>query len=140
MVFLWHTVRELIRYRFQQVRISVDDGEPVDATIALVACANSRYFGGGMMIAPDAALDDGLLEVIVVRGVSKLKLIADLRLVYSGAHRRLKSCIFMRGKKITVEPLGDPLANGALLDIDGESPGRIPATFEVLPAAIRVRF
>lgn len=140
MIFLWHTVRELIRYRFQQVRITVDEGEPVEATIALVACANGRYFGGGMMIAPDAATSDGLLEVIVVRGVSKLKLIADLRLVYSGAHKRLGSCIFMRGRKITVEPLGDGLANGALLDIDGESPGRIPATFEILPSAIKVRY
>ncbi|HTV68998.1 MAG TPA: diacylglycerol kinase family protein [Rhizobiaceae bacterium] len=140
MVFLWHTVRELIRYRFQNVRITVDDGEPVEATIALVACANGRYFGGGMMIAPDASINDGQLEVIVVRGVSKLKLIADLRLVYSGAHRTLGSCTFMRGKKISVEPLGDALVNGALLDVDGESPGRIPATFEILPSAIRVRY
>ncbi len=140
MVFLWHTVRELIRYRFQQVRVTVDDGAPVEATIALVAAANGRYFGGGMMIAPDAAIDDGQLEVIVVRGASKLKLISDLRLVYSGAHKSLGSCTFLRGKKVVVEPLGDPIANGALLDIDGESPGRIPATFEILPAAITVRF
>lgn len=139
MVFLWHTVRELIRYRFQQVRVTVDDGPPLEATIALVAAANGRYFGGGMMIAPDAAIDDGQLEVIVVRGASKLKLISDLRLVYSGAHKALASCTFLRGKKVLVEPLGDPIANGALLDIDGESPGRIPATFEIVPAAITVR-
>ncbi|MBX3577266.1 MAG: diacylglycerol kinase family lipid kinase [Rhizobiaceae bacterium] len=139
MVFLWHTVRELIRYRFQQVRVTVDDGNPLEATIALVAAANGRFFGGGMMIAPDAAIDDGQLEVIVVRGASKLKLVSDLRLVYSGAHRSLASCTFLRGQKVVVEPLGDPIANGALLDIDGESPGRIPATFEILPGAIRVR-
>jgi len=137
--FLWHTLREMLRYRFQDVRITVDGGEPVEARIALVACANSRFFGGGMMIAPDAAPDDGLLEVIVVHGKSKLKLIADLRLVYSGAHKGRPFCNFMRGKTVTVEPLGDPDINGALLDIDGESPGRIPATFSVIPAAITVR-
>jgi diacylglycerol kinase (ATP) len=138
-VFLWHTVRELIRYRFQTVRVTVDDQPPVEATIALVACANGRFFGGGMMIAPDALIDDGQLEVILVRGASKLKLVADLRLVYSGAHKALESCTFLRGRRIVVEPVGDQIQNGALLDIDGESPGRIPATFEVLPGALRVR-
>lgn len=139
LVFLWHTVRELIRYRFQNVRVTVDDQPPVEASIALVACANSRYFGGGMMIAPDARTDDGLFEVVIVRGRSKLSLLKDLRLVYSGAHRNLASCTFLRGSNVVVEPLGDPIANGALLDIDGESPGRIPATFRMVPGAITVR-
>jgi YegS/Rv2252/BmrU family lipid kinase len=139
LVFLWHTIREMLRYRFQDVRITVDGGEPVEARIALVACANSRFFGGGMMIAPDAVPDDGLLEVVVVRGRSKLRLIADLRLLYSGAHKDNPACTFMRGRTIRVEPLGDPDINGALLDVDGESPGRIPATFTVMPGAITVR-
>lgn len=138
-VFLWHTVREMLRYRFQDVRIAVDGGAPIEAKIALVACANSRFFGGGMMIAPDAEPDDGLLEVIVVQGRSKLKLLADIRLLYSGAHRNHPSCIFLRGKTVTVEPLGDPDVNAAFLDVDGESPGRIPASFSVIPGAITVR-
>lgn len=138
-VFLWHTLREMLRYRFQDVRITVDGNAPIEARIALVACANSRFFGGGMMIAPDARTDDGLLEVVVVRGKSKLSMVMDLRLVYSGAHKELASCTFLRGKSVTIEPLGDPLLNGALLDIDGESPGRIPATFSIIPAAITVR-
>lgn len=138
-IFFWHTVRELIRYRFQQVRVTVDGGEPIEAQIALVAVANSRFFGGGMMIAPDALADDGQFEVVIVTARSKLSLLVDLRLVYSGSHRALASCRFLRGKSVTVEPLGDPLENGALLDIDGESPGRIPATFQVLPGAITVR-
>lgn len=138
-VFLWHTVRELIRYRFQDVRIKVDDQPPFEARIALVAVANGRFFGGGMMIAPDALLDDGQLDVVVIHGRSKLSLLMDIRLVYSGAHRRLASCTFLRGRKVVVEPLGDPLANGALLDVDGESPGRVPATFEIRPAALTLR-
>jgi diacylglycerol kinase (ATP) len=139
LVFLFHTVRELIRYRFQDVRVTVDSGEPIEARIALVAIANAPYFGGGMKIAPDAVLDDGQFEVVIVRGRSKLSLIRDLRLVYAGAHRTLASCTFLRGKRITVEPMGDVAANAALLDLDGESPGRIPATFEIIPGAITVR-
>lgn len=139
-VFLWHTVRELLRYRFQTVKVTVDDGEPVVGSIALVAVANAPYFGGGMKIAPDAKPDDGLLEIVIVRGTSKFSLLKDLRLVYGGRHRHSGSCVFLRGSRITVEPVGDPIGNGALLDIDGESPGRIPATFQVLPGAISVRY
>src|SRR4029079_4153273 len=76
-VFLFHTIRELIRYRFQEVRVIVDDGKPIDARIALVAVANAPYFGGGMKIAPDAQPDDQQLEVVIVRGRSKLSLIRD---------------------------------------------------------------
>jgi diacylglycerol kinase (ATP) len=139
LVFLFHTVREMLRYKFQNVRVTVDGGEPIEARIALVAIANAPYFGGGMKIAPDAAPDDALFEVVIVRGVSKFSLLMDLRLVYSGSHKSLPSCTILRGKKIVVEPLGNLDANAALLDIDGESPGRIPATFEVIPAAITVR-
>jgi diacylglycerol kinase family enzyme len=138
-LFLFHTIRELIRYRFQEVRVTVDDGEPIEARIALVAIANAPYFGGGMKIAPDARPDDQRLELVIVRGRSKLALIRDLRLVYSGAHKGADACIFGSGRKIVVEPVGDMPANAALLDVDGESPGRIPATFEVLPAAITLR-
>jgi diacylglycerol kinase (ATP) len=138
-ILMFHTIRELIRYRFQEVRITIDDGEPIEARIALVAVANAPYFGGGMKIAPDAEPDDQQFEVVVVRGRSKLSLISDLRLVHSGAHKSLGSCSFASGRKVVVEPLGNLAANAALLDVDGESPGRIPATFEIIPAAITVR-
>ena len=78
LVFLFHTVREMLRYKFQNVRITVDDGKPIEARIALVAIANAPYFGGGMKIAPDAVPDDGLFEVVIVRGVSKFSLLKDL--------------------------------------------------------------
>ena len=93
-----------------------------------------------MKIAPDAAPDDGAVrggdrarrvEVLAARWISAWSTAA--------AHKSLPSCTILRGKKIVVEPLGNLDANAALLDIDGESPGRIPATFEVIPAAITVR-
>jgi diacylglycerol kinase (ATP) len=138
-LFLWRTVVEFMRYRFQDVRITVDDGEPVEARIALVAVANGRYFGGGMMIAPDAELDDGLFDIVILRAASKFGLILDLRLLYGGRHRGHKAITILRGRKVVVEPLGDLAANRALVDIDGESPGRIPAIFEILPRALTLR-
>lgn len=138
LLFMWHTVRELIRYKFQNVRIIVDDAPPMEARIAVAAAANGRYFGGGMMIAPQAELDDGMLDLVIFRGAAKLALIKDMRLLYTGSHVNHPAVTILRGRKISVEPAGDPRLNTALLDIDGESPGAIPAVFEVLPNAIRV--
>lgn len=139
-LFLWRTVIEFLRYRFQDVRITVDDGEPTEARVALVAAANGRFFGGGMMIAPDAEIDDGLLDIVVVRASGKAGLIWDLRLLYGGRHRNHHAITIQRGRKVTVEPLGGRLENLALVDIDGESPGRIPVTFEIMPGALRLRY
>ncbi|MHA6686608.1 diacylglycerol/lipid kinase family protein [Mesorhizobium sp. A556] len=136
-LFFWRTVFEFIRYRFQNVRITIDDGEPVEAKMALVAVANGRFFGGGMMIAPDAALDDGQFDIVILRAASKLKLIQDIRLLYGGRHRNHPSITILRGRKVVVEPVGD--GDSALVDIDGESPGRIPATFEILPGALTLK-
>ncbi len=139
LVFMFHTIRELLRYRFQDVVVTVDGAAPVTARIAVVAIANGRFFGGGMMIAPNAEPDDGLLEVVVFRGANKLKLISEMNKIYSGAHVNLPGVSMLRGRKITVEPASGLSANMALLDLDGESPGSIPATFEVLPQALTVR-
>jgi diacylglycerol kinase (ATP) len=139
-LFFWRTVLEFVRYKFQDVRITIDDGEPVEARMALVAVANGKFFGGGMMIAPDAKLSDGEFDVVIVRAASKLGLIRDLRLLYGGRHRNHPAITIVRGRKVLVEPLGDADKNWALVDIDGESPGRIPATFEILPGALTLRY
>ncbi|MGB3832782.1 MAG: diacylglycerol kinase family protein [Mesorhizobium sp.] len=137
-LFYWRTVAEFVRYRFQHVRIAIDDGEPVEARMALVAVANGKFFGGGMMVAPDAALDDGQFEIVILRAANKLGLIRDIRLVYGGQHRNHPAITILRGRKVTVEPMSDD--DAALVDIDGESPGRIPAMFEMRPGALTLRY
>ena len=138
-LFYWHTVAEFIRYRFQDVRITVDDGEPIEARVGLVAAANGKFCGGGMMLAPDAVLDDGLFDIVILRAAGKLGLIRDIRLLYGGLHRNHPAITIMRGRKVMVEPLDDRAASRMLIEADGESPGRIPATFEIMPAAITLK-
>ena len=137
-LFYWRTVAEFARYRFQHVRIAVDGADPVEARVALVAVANGKFFGGGMMVAPEAALDDGQFDIVVLRAADKLGLIRDLRLVYGGQHRNHPAITILRGRTVTVEPMDQD--DAALVDIDGESPGRIPATFEMLPGALTLRY
>jgi diacylglycerol kinase (ATP) len=138
-LFYWHTVAEFIRYRFQDVRITVDGGEPIEARVGLVAAANGKFCGGGMMLAPDAELDDGQFDIVILRAASKLGLMRDIRLLYGGRHRNHPAITILRGRKVTVEPIGNRIAQPMLIETDGESPGQIPATFEILPGAIVLR-
>jgi len=139
-LFFWRTVAEFVRYRFQAVRITVDDSPPIERRVALVAVANGKFFGGGMMVAPDAVLDDGQFDIVILNAASKLQLLRDLRLVYGGRHRDHPAVTILRGRKVVVEPAGDAAENHAFVDIDGESPGRIPASFEILSGALKLRY
>jgi diacylglycerol kinase (ATP) len=139
LAFYYHTLVELLRYRAQDVRVRFDDGETIDVHTALVVAANGRYFGSGMMIAPDAAIDDGQFDVLVYRAEGKLRMILDFNLIYRGAHVSLPRVKMKRCRWIEVEPVGDAAANSSIIEVDGESPGRIPARFEVLPGALTLR-
>ena len=101
--------------------------------------ANAPYFGGGMKIAPDAVADDGLLEVVIVRGVSKFSLLKDFRLVYSGSHKSLPSCTMLRGRKIVVEPLGRSRRQCRLARHRWRVAGPHPRNLRGHPGAITVR-
>jgi diacylglycerol kinase (ATP) len=136
LVFLYHTLTQLLRFRAAPVRIRLDGTEQIDADIAVVAVANGRYFGAGLMVAPDAATDDGVLDVVVVEGASKLKLVKVLSRAYSGGHRDSPLCTFHRAKLVTIAPRAD---DPVFIDIDGESPGRAPMRVEVLPGALTLR-
>lgn len=138
-LFYWRTVREFIRFRFQEVRITIDDGEPVEARVALVVAANGRFFGAGMMVAPDAALDDGQFDIVILRAAGKLGLIRDIGLLYGGRHRNHPAVTILRGRKLAVEPLAGGGGERMVVEADGEAPGRIPATFEILPGALTLR-
>lgn len=113
LAFYYYTVMELLRYRAQDVRVRFDDSETVDVHTALVVAANGRYFGGGMMVAPDAAIDDGQFDVLVYRAESKLRMVLDLNLIYRGAHVSLPRVRIKRCSWVEIAPLGDVLANSA---------------------------
>jgi len=132
--FLWGTVISLLLYKNRQMKITVDDREVCDEPVTLVVIGNGCYFGGGMQIAPNAKIDDGLFDIIILRGFSKPALLANLPKVYGGKHLNHPRISSLRGKKIEVTS-----AEGALLDLDGEQPGSTPVEVELLPGAIKLR-
>lgn len=127
---LWH-------YRFSDIRLTVDRQPPMTVNLAMAAIANGRHFGGGMKIAPNARLDSGEFEIIILRGGSKLVLLRDLARVYRGAHMDHPMITALRGRQVTAEPV-DP-ATRIPLDIDGESPGHLKAVFDILPGALTLQ-
>lgn len=132
--FLWNSFTQLRKYTGREVEITIDNHAPIVIDICTAAICNGRYFGGGMMVAPNADPSDGSLDIIVIRQKPPLPL-ADLRLLYTGAHLTHPNVSEMRGRRITARPLCPlPVA----LEIEGESLGRLPATFEVVPSALRI--
>tara|TARA_R110000751_G_scaffold307401_1_gene428486 strand:- start:57025 stop:57999 length:975 start_codon:yes stop_codon:yes gene_type:complete len=134
-VFYLATLRALMRHENQTVRLTIDDTQPFMVDLTMAAIANGQYFGGGMRIAPQARLDSGLFEIIVLSCSSRLSLIKDLSLVYRGAHMNHPMIMARKGRRIVAEVTGP--GNGKVpLDIDGESPGYLKAEFEILPGAL----
>jgi diacylglycerol kinase family enzyme len=89
-----------------------------------------------MMIAPKAALDDGAFDVVGIETTVRdsLRLTAK---IYAGAHVGEPGVTSQRGTVVRAEPV-DP-SDHVLLDVDGEAPGRLPATFTIRPGAIQIR-
>jgi diacylglycerol kinase (ATP) len=134
-VFLWHTLAKLWRYSPLTVRVTLDDAEVIETQIAVLAVCIGKYFGAGMMVAPDAEIDDGLFDVVIVKYAGKLELISLLSRAYSGGHTRSPLCTIRRARSVSIAPVGP----AALAEVDGETPGRIPASIEMLPGALTLR-
>ncbi|MFN2582545.1 MAG: hypothetical protein ABR498_07380 [Candidatus Dormibacteria bacterium] len=94
--------------------------------------ANGRYFGGGMRVAPDALLDDGLFDVIVVSAMGRFRSITSMPSLYRGTHVRRRGVEVHRASRVGIEHVDRPL----LFDVEGEQIGRTPATIHCVPGAI----
>ncbi|HEX3761543.1 MAG TPA: diacylglycerol kinase family protein [Kofleriaceae bacterium] len=121
-------------YTNQRVQLVFDGKDRVEATINTVAIANGRYFGGAMMVAPHAEVDDGQFDVIAMGDFKFGDLLRSGRRLYQGTHLTMDKVTARRARVVEAEPI-DPRAV-VELDVDGENPGRLPARFEVVPAAL----
>lgn len=131
------TLSTTMSFEKPTVSVSLDDGETHRITIANLCICNARYFGGGMKIAPDARLDDGLLDVIALGDLDRATILTRAHRIYGGTHLSMEMVHHARARRITVHPSNATVA--IKLELDGEVVGRLPATFEIVPGALRVR-
>lgn len=130
-----------------RVSVTVDDAAWDLLAVREVAIANGAYVGGGLRIAPTAQVDDGWLDVVSVGALPVSTLLRHAVRFYRGAHLGLDGVRFARGRRIEACPA--PTPNGGTgsaphdavvpLQLDGEPVGRLPATFTVVPGALRVQ-
>jgi YegS/Rv2252/BmrU family lipid kinase len=126
-----------IKSESTRVVIQLDDEATRQLNVANLCIANARFFGGGMKIAPDAKLTDGLFDVISIGNLGAPRILANAPRLYLGAHLAMSEVGHALARKITARPLHkDQIIE---FEVDGELPGHLPATFQILPKALRVR-
>ncbi|MGC3996965.1 MAG: diacylglycerol kinase family lipid kinase [Anaeromyxobacter sp.] len=134
--FMLASARALLTWSDRPVRWRVDGGPWQEERVTALSVCNGRYFGGGMLVAPDARMDDGLFDVVVWQGLGIGDFVLKKHKLYDGTHTELANTRVLRGRTVEAEPAGDV---DVPLDVDGEGPGRLPARVTLLPGALRIR-
>ncbi len=119
------------------VRIRIDGGEESTLQTVNFCVANARFFGGGMKIAPAAKINDGFLDVINIGDIHTAKIILNAYTLYRGTHLDLSEVKDTLAKRIEARPMNE--GQEVHIEIDGELAGRLPAAYQVVPSALRVR-
>jgi len=132
LVYLYAALRGLAAWKPARFEV-VLDGERHAFTGYAVAAANNRAYGGGMYLAPDAELDDGMLDVVMTGDASKLHCLVNLPKVFSGSHVDDEEVTILRTSEVEITA-DRPFAVYA----DGDHLADLPARITVIPRALDV--
>lgn len=110
------------------------DGRKKVMNMTMGIVANGRFLGGGFMAAPNAEVDDGLLDFVVLKDSGSIKMLDELVNVKSGEYAAEDNILYSKAKKVLITSKERQVA----LTIDGEPIGVLPASFQVLPKVLQV--
>lgn len=131
--YLSTLVSTISAYRNKDVDLCIDDRELQGRMNSIVVC-NGKYFGGGMRVGPNATLDDGFLDVVLIGDMNALEVIVNTRKIYNGTHLQLQKVSEYRARTVIVKP-----RQRMMIQADGELIGEGAATFHIHPAALKLR-
>jgi diacylglycerol kinase (ATP) len=129
-------VTTMVQYRNKRVRIRVDGEELPEGEYLIGAVANGKIFGKGMKVAPDARLDDGLFDAVLVKGFKFFEFCRHGWKLMNGSHVTHPKVTVVRGRRIEAWP---EEGEDVLLELDGDQLGRLPATFEIVPRNLLIK-
>lgn len=119
-------------YKARNIAFDID-GRMKQERYLVIAVNNGRYFGGGMKITPGADPCDGLLDVVTIKDVNKVRLLYNFPRLYRGTHTTHPKVDIYKAKRVDVRT-----SEELLLQMDGEVVGEAPASFSIIPSALKV--
>jgi YegS/Rv2252/BmrU family lipid kinase len=130
-------LRKAIQSSATKVIVQLDDEHERHLTVTNFCIANARFFGGGMKVAPEAKLTDGRFDIISIGDLGARKIMTNAPRIYLGSHLSMDEVHHTLARKVVARPArsNDEIS----LEIDGELPGHLPATFQIVPKALRLR-
>ena len=131
--YVMTTLPLLFRYPHQAVELSVDHGERRSMPVTGIAIGNGAITGGGMRLTPRAVLDDGLLDVLIIKGLSIFRRLVDMSRVSSGKHIASPGCDYLQSRSVAISSQVN-----VAVSADGELVGALPARFECSSQQLRV--
>ena len=135
--FAISTLQEVLDLSTTMIRVKIDDKEEKRLKTINFSVCNSRFFGGGMKIAPEASINDGFFDVVNIGDIKTAKIILRGYTLYKGTHLDLPEVKSTLARRIEVAPAD---GNQEIhLETDGELPGKLPAVYEIMPKALKVR-
>jgi YegS/Rv2252/BmrU family lipid kinase len=133
LVYAYALVKAIRRWKPARFTVTIDAGRPRTFTGYTVAAANTAAYGGGMRLAPDASPRDGLLDLVLITELSRLRFMALIPLVFSGRHVRVRQVEVVRGRSVAIDA-DRPFTVYA----DGDPLVELPATLTVDPGVLKV--
>ncbi len=131
--FMWATLISVFLYGTKSIRILIDGSFEKEISIWNVVVANGQYHGGGMRVAPDASVCDGLLHVTIIGDLKIPEVIIHLPKLYNGRIYDIDKVMSRTCKKVAA--ISD---DRVLLEVDGEQPGMLPMAVKIAPGALKV--
>ena len=132
--YLWAIVATMAFFRNPTITFKIDDGPDQVGVINNFVVANGRFFGGGLKPAPHAQIDDGLLDLVSMGDIGFFEALLNLPRLKRGSHLNHRKAGFYRGRKLVAHS-----DTPVLVETDGEVVGSLPATFEIVPGALKVK-
>lgn len=130
--YLASVIKTLFTYKGQKMHINID-GTEIEKEVLLSAIANGKYYGGGIMPAPDADIQDKLLDICIVNRFPLLKEFILLPKYMKGKHKSLKGVSFKRGRRIEITSPEQMTVN-----FDGEIFRNNRVLFQLLDQPIKI--
>ena len=131
--FMWATLISIFLYGTKRIRVLIDGKSEKVISAWNVVVANGQYHGGGMWVAPDASVYDGLFHVTIIGDLTIPEVLLNLSKLYNGRIYDIDKVITWTCQKMAA------ISNErVLLEVDGEQPGMLPVVAKILPGALDV--